>query len=126
MGSPVTTLLSFRLRARVQRVQILTQNLPAICAKTHKGSGSPGQCGSLPWTCVNSSFRGDSLRLRSELCVEGLPGRDDGASFCFGRGDGGVPAPLRLGGAFVLQSAAQGWGRVLRGGKLGAFSRLGG
>ena len=62
MGSPVATLLSFRLRARVQRAHILTQNFPVICAKTHKASGSPDRCGFLPETWVNSSFRGDSLR----------------------------------------------------------------
>ena len=65
MGSPVTTLLGFRLRARVQRAQILAQNFPAICANTHKAWGSPDRCGVLPWTCGNSSFREKSFRLSS-------------------------------------------------------------
>ena len=65
MGTPVTTLLSWSLRARVQRAQALMRNCPVICAKTHGASGSPDRCGLLPWTCVNSSFRGDSLRLSS-------------------------------------------------------------
>ena len=41
MGRPVTTLLSFRVRKRVQRVHGLAQNFPVVCAKTQSASESP-------------------------------------------------------------------------------------